>query len=93
MFACARIPDLDCFVFGAADESQRIGGKRPDAFDVTEEAVDAATTGHVPETDRAVERAGEHVGWWVGTVRVVGEEGGVSVCGGHRGLREGWGGV
>lgn len=70
----SRIPNLDAAVLGAGDNAEGIGGQRPDALDVAEVGADAAARGGVPEAERAVERAGEHVlrGW--GTIGVAGVE-------------------
>ena len=73
MLASARVPDLHCLVLCTADNTQRVGGKRPDALHVAEEAVDASARRYVPEANCTIERTSKHVGWWTGSRWVVRE--------------------
>lgn len=62
-----NIPDLHHTILGAGDSAQGIGREGPDALDVAEERAQALARRRVPEPDRRVQRAGQHVARREGT--------------------------
>lgn len=62
--ARARLPDLGHGVIGTGDNTQSVPDETPDALDVTKHAPQADSGRRVPETNRVVESAREHVSRW-----------------------------